>query len=447
MKGGEQWPIPRSGTTRPAADRSQTSDIPESLEFATELRDPGHGLAAPAGISGVKRDSQLGRLVAPWAVVSVLSVFGGVTIALAVIESAPPAFAQKKKKKETVAPDPATSDDPAAASDAGDSGDMPDTIADPEGDGTVDVPADADVGSGDGPMDESGAEVGSGDGPMDEGATPTVGMKLDENPGPPIELAPGAQAIPGVYMLQARLGRDGPPLQNGVTFRVFGDALGADGKLPELAEANGGTATFKLEPGSYLVYAAYGRAGAAKRIKVDGIGPGDTVVLNAGGLKLSALTGKDQRLPPALTKFDIYAPDEAGSDDRSLLVENCPADKVVALNAGIYHVVSRYGDANAVVRADIKVEVGKLTEATLYQKAARLTLKLVDQHGGEAIADTAWTVKTEAGESIVENVGAFPSVVLAAGAYKAVAKHDGRVFEREFTVEPGRDRDIEVIAE
>ena len=38
---------------------------------------------------------------------------------------------------------------------------------------------------------------------------------------------------------------------------------------------------------------------------------------------------------------------------------------VVRLNAGTYHVVSTYGAVNAVIRADIRVEAGKLTEATV----------------------------------------------------------------------------------
>ena len=42
-------------------------------------------------------------------------------------------------------------------------------------------------------------------------------------------------------------------------------------------------------------------------------------------------------------------------------------------------------------------------------------------------------------------VGAFPSVVLAAGDYTAIAKHNSALYERSFTVEPGLNRDIEVL--
>ncbi len=86
---------------------------------------------------------------------------------------------------------------------------------------------------------------------------------------------------------------------------------------------------------------------------------------------------------------------------------------MVRLNAGTYHVVSNYGDVNATIRADIQIEAGKLTEATIQHRAAKLTLKLVAGPGGEAIADTAWSILTASGDTVSESVGAFPTIVLA----------------------------------
>ncbi len=43
-----------------------------------------------------------------------------------------------------------------------------------------------------------------------------------------------------------------------------------------------------------------------------------------------------------------------------------------------------------------------------------------------------------------ESVGAFPSIILAEGKYAAVATHQSRVYSRDFAVEAGADRDIEV---
>ena len=282
--------------------------------------------------------------------------------------------------------------------------------------------------------------------------------------GGPLQLAPdavnepayrGSNPLLGVapptaqqvrFVLEAQLQADGSALPAGITWRVFAPHPGPDGKLPLIGEARGGAIEVRLAPGDYLVHAAYGRAGATKKISVHAGGGSDKVIINAGGLKLSALVGSDEPLTTEEVSFDIYAPDEDGSDERVLLVPDAPPEQVIGLNAGIYHVICRYGDANAVVRADIRVEAGKLTEATIYQKAARLTLKLVSAHGGEALANTSWAIITPQGDSVIESVGAFPSVVLASGDYTAVASHQGRNYERNFTVEAGLDRDVEVIA-
>jgi hypothetical protein len=238
---------------------------------------------------------------------------------------------------------------------------------------------------------------------------------------------------------------DGPPIASGVVWRVFAGDAGADGKMRLVGEAEGGPVTLKLKPGDYFVHAAFGRAGLTRKVTVSEMPRGETLVLNVGGIRLTALAGEDRVIAPEEIRFDIFAPDEGGSDSRFTVMENAPAGSVIALNGGIYHIVCRYGDANAVVRADIKVEPGKLTEATVYQQAARVTLKLVESHGGEALANTSWSVVTPAGESVVESVGAFPSVVLSAGDYTAIATHDGKIFEQNFTVESGLNRDVEVL--
>jgi hypothetical protein len=274
-------------------------------------------------------------------------------------------------------------------------------------------------------------------GPIDLGAVQPVE--------PFSEPASADSGVLGTFTLDARMTDNGPPIPSGVVWRVFGSQADTDGKLPLVGQAEGGSVTLRLHPGDYMVNAAYGRAGLSKKVTVTDTAASETMVLNAGGMRLSALVGEDQTLPPGDVRFDIYASDDSGPGERALVLGDAPASAVISLNAGIYHVVCHYGDANAVVRADIRVQPGKLTEAVLYQKAARMTLKLVEEHGGEALANTAWTVVTPAGESVVESVGAFQSVVLAAGDYTAIAKHGDRTFERKFTVEAGLNRDVEVL--
>ncbi len=290
----------------------------------------------------------------------------------------------------------------------------------------------------------AGQGAGSGDdlGTDTDTDTDSVDVGNDTTAAP--DVGPPADIRPGSYTLEARLTADGPALANGVKWRIFGDQPGSDGSLPVLGQASGGVIYLKLDPGTYYVDAAFGDASASRRIDVTSPTGGQVVVLNAGGMRLLAVNGDDNQLGPGSVNFDISAYDESGSDE-NVIVHNAPPGHVIALAAGIYHVVCHYGDANAVVRADIRVDAGKLTEATMYQKAARLTLKLVEQHGGEALANTAWSVVTPAGDTVVESVGAFPSVVLAAGNYKAIAKHDGKTYESDFKVEAGIDRDVEVL--
>ena len=78
--------------------------------------------------------------------------------------------------------------------------------------------------------------------------------------------------------------------------------------------------------------------------------------------------------------------------------------------------------------------------------AAVITLKLVAASGGEALANTQWSVLTPGGDVVKEAIGAFPKVVLAEGEYSVVAKNDDKTFNGKFKVEPGVDREIEVLA-
>ena len=342
---------------------------------------------------------------------------------------------------------------PAAAQDSG-GGDVPipHLAPDKAGDQAAGGPAgDAmtiDQGDSSGAGADSGGDGTSGDEDFDTGDTTgadTTGGDAALAPPAPVDVGPPSDIRPGSYTLEARLEPNGPPLGAQVKWRIFGAEPGTDGHMPLLAEAQGGIAYLHLQTGTYFVHAAFGRAGATRKIDVGSPTGGVVVVLNAGGMRLLAVNGKDTPLGANDVSFDVYAPDEGGSNERFLLIQNAPPGHIISLNAGTYQVVCKYGDGNAVVRADIKVEAGKLTEATMFENAARLTLKLVEQHGGEALANTAWSIETLGGKEVVHSVGAFPSVILAAGDYTAKATHDGKVYQLNFTVAANDNRDVEVL--
>lgn len=250
----------------------------------------------------------------------------------------------------------------------------------------------------------------------------------------------------GQITLSAQLTDDAPEITRGLIWRVFKPETGDDGKLPLVASAQGGTSMFTLEPGSYLVHASFGRAGATKRITVTKTARRENLVLDAGGLKLDAVLAGGMKIPAEKLRFSIYEAESEGDEEKALIVPDVKPGAVVRLNAGTYHVVSTYGSVNAIIRSDIRVEAGKLTEATVEHRAAQLTLKLVRDHGGEAIADTSWSVLTNSGDPIRESVGAFASMVLAEGDYTIVAKNRDRIYQREFTVEGGHNQEVEVLA-
>ncbi|OJF93715.1 hypothetical protein [Pararhizobium antarcticum] len=247
--------------------------------------------------------------------------------------------------------------------------------------------------------------------------------------------------------LQALLTEKGKPVEQGLTWRVFSPFPGSDGKLPLLATSEGGSAAFQLVPGEYFVNVAFGRAGATRKIRVPETGTAENqmLVLDAGGMMLNAISGSDVRIPPDELSFSIYSADVKEDGERALVVADVKPNTVTRLNTGTYHVVSDYGTVNAVIRADIQVEAGKLTEATIQHRAAKLTLKLVSEAGGEAIADTAWSILTSSGDVVSESVGAFPTLILAEGAYTAIARNKEQIFQRDFKVVAGVNKDVEVL--
>lgn len=248
-------------------------------------------------------------------------------------------------------------------------------------------------------------------------------------------------------VMEAVFKPDGEPLRQGLTWRVFHPIPGPDGKLPLLATSEGGIATFEFEPGDYFIHVAFGRAGVTKKLTVPATGPVEKqiLVLDAGGLVLNAVSGNDVRIQPAQLRFNIFKAEDSVDDDRQLVVEDVKPGTIVRLNTGTYHIVSDYGTVNASIRSDIRVEAGKLTEAVIQHRAAQLTLKLVSESGGEAIADTAWSILTSGGDIVSESVGAFPTIVLAEGRYTAIARNKDKVYQRDFDVVSGQNADVEVL--
>ena len=246
--------------------------------------------------------------------------------------------------------------------------------------------------------------------------------------------------------LEARLSEDTPAINEGIEWRIFSPSPNEDGKMKELAYQTGGAKAFNISPGDYFIHAAYGHAGAVKRITVGDSPKTESLNLNAGGLRLLANSSQQTRIPARLLKFDVYSIEVDKFGDRKLLARNVRPAEINPFPVGTYHIVSRFGELNAEIRADLRVEPGKLTEATLQHRAAMITFRLVRKEGGDALVDTAWSILTENGAVIKESNSTFPTMVLAEGNYTAIAKNNDTIFSQDFEVKSGFNKEVEVLA-
>src|SRR5262249_56893623 len=120
----------------------------------------------------------------------------------------------------------------------------------------------------------------------------------------------------------------------------------------------------------------------------DGQDRQERFVLNAGGLRVTGVLANGEAINDRILTYDIFSDERDQYGQRLKVVSAMKTGVIVRLNAGIYSILSTYGDANATARADVTVEAGKLTEATLSHAAAKGTFKLVGRAGGDARPDT-----------------------------------------------------------
>jgi hypothetical protein len=248
-----------------------------------------------------------------------------------------------------------------------------------------------------------------------------------------------------VLSLSARYGKDLPGINGGLVWRIFADRPDETGTFKMLREDRAPTPNIVLPPGNYVVHVSLGLVSAVRAVNLKPETDRESFLLPAGGLRIEGRVGSS-KIPQNQISFAIYKGSQFEGSERPPLVPSVGAGDMLLLPEGTYYIVSNYGDANSIVRSDIRVQAGKLTDVTVTHRAAVITLKLVSDQGGEALANTAWSVINPGGDVIKESVGAFPKVVLSEGEYRAIAKNEGKVYERSFSVVNGVDTEVEVIA-
>lgn len=270
---------------------------------------------------------------------------------------------------------------------------------------------------------------------------------------------------PASLRLLATLGTGGAALEAGVKWRIYAASADVDGSHTLLIESALANPLITLTPGEYVAHVSFGLASSTRSFQLNaGESRNETIPIAAGALRISA-TRDGVPIDPANVAVAIYVP-ERNNAQANLVYSRAKLGDVIGVPEGAYHVVSTYLDTsgvgslgaaktssgplptatNSVAAGDVRVAVGKLVDVTLRHSFANVTLKLVKTTGGEALANTTFTVLTPGGDVIRELIGAFPSLALAEGEYDVIARHDAKTFQSTFPVKSGMDRDVEIIA-
>lgn len=243
-----------------------------------------------------------------------------------------------------------------------------------------------------------------------------------------------------VLSLSARFFEKSGTVETGIHWRVFSDQPDFNGNHALVLESTDAKPFLTLDPGGYIVHVAYGLATATRHVVLGTQSVSEEVVLNAGALRFSGAIG-DKIIPPGDLSFEIHSTDGAKEE----LIGEVKAGQLLRLKSGSYQVTSTYGRANAKIISEVRVEPGKLTEASVLHKAGKVDLRLVAPNGAE-INDANWSLLTPGGDVVAETLTELKNVILAEGDYVALARHNGTIFSQEFKVQSGRAIGVDVAA-
>ncbi len=263
---------------------------------------------------------------------------------------------------------------------------------------------------------------------------------------PPVN-APQGAAAPGqaVLSLSARYGKDLGNINGGLVWRIFADRPDENGTFKMIREDRNATPNLVLQPGNYVVHVSLGLVSAVRAVTLKAETDREAFVLPAGGLAHRRPRRHQQDSAEPDFVCDLQGQPVRRRRPRLAGAERRGRRRRAAAGRHLLHHLQLWrrqlGGALRHPRT-----AGKLTDVVVTHRAAVITLKLVSDKGGEALANTAWSVITPGGDVIKESIGAFPKVVLSEGEYRAIAKNEGKVYERPFNVVNGVDGEVEVVA-
>jgi len=301
-------------------------------------------------------------------------------------------------------------------------------------------------------QDRTTRTIGNGNGAYIEPSNRSeIAGALAENPMKPAVLLVNKEGKKGSEGLQlvARLASNSPPLSANIKWEIYNFTKSSDGNRAQILTSDVARPNLPLAPGKYIVRAVFGVSSTAKVIKIS---PAQitsaTFVLNTGGIRVKPvlIAGK----PPAgkVPRQWIYlAPTPKNPNAPRFIATADDPDQIHQLNAGTYELVSKFGTANAVVKTNVTVSPGLLTEVEISHKAGIVRFKLFKkQRGGEELNGVVWKLFDDEGNEVASNLAASSGEIVAPGRYKVSAKYNGNTYTRMFRIKPGRTKLVQVIA-
>ena len=244
--------------------------------------------------------------------------------------------------------------------------------------------------------------------------------------------------------LSAKLTEDGDRIEKGMKWRIFTANQESEENLNQIEYAQGGTVQIELEAGVYLIHAGFGKIEDIRQVSIANTNIEEEFILQAGGIKLNARSG-DNDINEDDLSFDIFDKEIGENGQRQIIAQGIKANETIRLKEGVYHIVSKYGDINASASADLEIKAGKITDAIMQQRGAKISMKLVSQEGGGAIANTAWVILTEQGHEVFNSTLVEPQLILAEGKYEASVTNRSKTYIQQFDVKTGEDQSLELL--
>jgi hypothetical protein len=183
-----------------------------------------------------------------------------------------------------------------------------------------------------------------------------------------------------------------------------------------------------IEPGDYVVEAAYGTVRVAQSVTVlAGQSIGLTLILNVGGMRALAMVKDIPPIQGIASRYDIYD-EESGR----LVSRSQEAGEVIRLRSGKYLVESRLLPGNTLARSTVAVKAGVLSSLEIKHEAGVAAVDVADR--------LSWTIRDLSTGWSASGEGRQDAVVLAPGIYEFESGRPGQQRLVSFTITAGERR-------